>query len=89
MARLELSSHGIEESTDHGSTPDALYQLGLMYCVGRDVDVDLIEAHKWFNLAAMRGNDDARRYRFEISREMSKLQVSRAQRLAREWIATH
>jgi uncharacterized protein len=89
MARLELRSHGIEESTDYGSTPDALFQLGLMYCVGRDVELDLVEAHKWFNLAAMRGNDDAKRYRFEISREMSRPQVSRAQRLAREWIATH
>jgi len=58
-----------------------------MYCVGRDVELDLVEAHKWFNLAAMRGNEDARRYRFEISREMSKVEVSRAQRLAREWIA--
>jgi hypothetical protein len=90
MARLELASHGIEESTDYGSAPDALFQLGLLYCVGRDdVDVNLVEAHKWFNLAAMRGNDDARRYRSEISREMSKLQISRAQRLAREWIAAH
>jgi TPR repeat protein len=89
MARLELASHGIEESTDHGSTPDALFQLGLMYCVGRDVELDLIEAHKWFNIAAMRGNDSAKQYRFEISREMSKNEVSRAQRLAREWLARH
>ena len=87
MARLELGSIGLEESTDYGSAPDALFQLGLMYCVGRDVELDLVEAHKWFNLAAMRGNEDARRYRFEISREMSKVEVSRAQRLAREWIA--
>ena len=48
----ELSSHGIAESTDYGSTPDALFHLGLMYCVGRDVELDLVEAHKWFNLAA-------------------------------------
>jgi TPR repeat protein len=89
MARLELNLHGIEESTDYGATSDALFQLGLMYCVGRDVEADLVEAHKWFNLAAMRGNDDAKRYRFEISREMSKPQISRAQRLAREWIARH
>ena len=89
MARLQLSSHGIRESADYGSTPDALFQLGLMYCVGREVDVDLIEAHKWFNLAAMRGNDDAKRYRLEISREMSKLDISRAQRLAREWMKMH
>jgi hypothetical protein len=89
MARLELASHGIEESTDYGSTPDALFQLGLRYCVGRDVDVDLVEAHKWFNLAAMRGNSEAKQYRCEISRDMSKLQIARAQRLAREWIAAH
>ena len=53
------------------------------------MDIDLVEAHKWFNLAAMRGNDDAKQYRWEISREMSKMQVARAQRLAREWIAKH
>jgi TPR repeat protein len=53
------------------------------------VDIDLVEAHKWFNLAAMRGNDDAKQYRSEISREMSKIQISRAQRLAREWITKH
>ncbi|MFA5900992.1 MAG: hypothetical protein WC829_17980 [Hyphomicrobium sp.] len=89
MARLQRALHGIEESTDYGSTPDALFQLGLRYCVGRDVDLDLVEAHKWFNLAAMRGNDDAKRYRFDISREMTRIQVSRAQRLAREWLARH
>jgi uncharacterized protein len=89
MARLQLAEYGIEESTDYGSSPDALFQLGLRYCVGRDVDIDLIEAHKWFNLAAMRGNEDARQYRSEISREMSRIQISRAQRLAREWLTKH
>jgi len=89
MARLQIAPYGIEESTDYGSTPDALFQLGLRYCVGRDVDIDLVEAHKWFNLAAMRGNGDAKQYRSEISREMSRLQISRAQRLAREWLASN
>jgi TPR repeat protein len=89
MARLQLSSHGITESAGYGSTPDALFELGLRYCVGREVDVDLIQAHKWFNLAAMRGNDDAKRYRLEISREMSKPDIAKAQRLAREWMKLH
>lgn len=89
MARLDCSVHGIEESTANGVTPDALLQLGLMYCVGRDVDVDLIEAHKWFNLAALRGSEEAKRHRLEISRDMSKGEIARAQRLAREWIAAH
>jgi hypothetical protein len=88
MARLDLTSHGVQDSAAHGGTSDALFQLGLLYCVGRDVDVDLVEAHKWFNLAALRGNQDAKRHRLEISRDMTKPEISRAQRLAREWIAT-
>ena len=87
MARFDLISHGVEESASHGGTADALFHLGLLYCVGRDVDVDLVQAHKWFNLAAMRGNAEAKHYRLELSREMSKSEISRAQRLAREWTA--
>jgi TPR repeat protein len=89
MARLDFHTHGLEESATQGGTADALLQLGLSYSVGRDVDVDLIEAHKWFNLAAMRGNDEAKLHRLEIARDMSKDDIARAQRLAREWIATH
>jgi uncharacterized protein len=89
MARLDFNSHGLEQGAALAGTSDALFQLGLMYCVGRDVDVDMIEAHKWFNLAAQRGNEEAKRYRLEISRDMSKMDIARAQRLAREWIATH
>jgi TPR repeat protein len=87
MARLELNTHGPEEGAFAGGTSDALLQLGLMYCVGRDVDMDLIEAHKWFNLAALRGNEEAKRHREEIARDMSKIDVARAQKLAREWVA--
>jgi hypothetical protein len=89
MARLDLISHGVEETAPHGGTPDALFELGLNYCVGRDVEIDLIEAHKWFNLAALRGNEEAKRHRLEISKEMSRDDISRAQKLAREWMATH
>lgn len=89
MARLDFGSQGFVESAAEGGAPDALFQLGLIYCVGREVDIDLVQAHKWFNLAALRGNDDAKRYRLEISREMSKRDIASAQKLAREWIATH
>jgi TPR repeat protein len=50
--------------------------------------VNLIEAHKWFNIAAMRGNDDAKRYRLELARDMSKAEILRAQKLAREWLSS-
>ncbi len=33
---------------------DALFDLGMLYSTGRGGMVDLIAAHKWFNLAALR-----------------------------------
>lgn len=89
MARMEITSRDIVECAAQGGAPDALFELGLMYCSGREVDLDLIEAHKWFNLAAMRGNEDAKRYRLEISSEMTRAQVALAQKRAREWLAVH
>jgi uncharacterized protein len=89
MARFELSSRELVEGAAQGGAPDALFELGLMYCTGRDVEVDLIEAHKWFNLAAFRGNDAAKTYRLEIASELSKAQVAQAQRSAREWLTRH
>ena len=69
MARFDVTSFAPPEmAVAAGSTPDALCELGLLYCAGRDdVAVDLVTAHKWFNLAAIRGNDDAKRYRMEIA----------------------
>lgn len=88
MARFELASKDMVENAALSGAPDALFELGLMYCTGRDVELDLVVAHKWFNLAALRGNDDARRYRMEIASEMTKADIARAQKLAREWTAT-
>lgn len=89
MARLENSSRDIVEFAAEGGAPDALFELGLIYASGREGEQDFVTAHKWFNLAALRGNDEAKRYRLELSREMTKLQIAKAQKLAREWIARH
>jgi uncharacterized protein len=66
---------------------DALYNLGLAYSTGQGVSVDYVAAHKWFNLAAMRGSDLAKSWRAQISREMNSSQIAEAQRLAREWLS--
>jgi hypothetical protein len=57
-----------------------------MYSAGRDVPVDFIAAHKWFNLAAMRGNMEAIRLRREIADQMSGQEIAQAQRAARAWL---
>jgi len=89
MARLDLGISELIEVAAPAGGADALFQLGLMYSAGRDVEMDLITAHKWFNLAALRGNDDAKIHRMEIAREMSRIEISTAQRSAREWLRSN
>ena len=89
MARVYVASRGTTEGAVQVGAPEALFELGLKYCSGRDVDVNLVEAHKWFNLAAMRGSEDAKRYRLEIAGEMSRAEIAEAQRQAREWLQLH
>jgi TPR repeat protein len=65
---------------------DALYNLGLAYSTGQGVGVDMIAAHKWFNLAAVRGMEAAKAWRNQLAAEMAPSQIAEAQRLAREWL---
>jgi hypothetical protein len=57
-----------------------------MYSVGFDMPIDLVSAHKWFNLAAMQGNIDAIRLRREVADQMSDVEIATAQRAARDWL---
>ena len=67
---------------------DALYELGVAYSTGTGgIEVDLIEAHKWFNLAALNGSDRAQMCRAEISEEMTAREIAEAQRQARAWLS--
>jgi TPR repeat protein len=86
MARFEMT--GIE-CAPLGEAPagaDTFFALGMMYSVGRSVPIDFVTAHKWFNLAAMRGNRDAIRLRREVAEQMSQSEIARAQRAARAWL---
>ena len=71
-----------------GSADDFL-RLGLSCTTGAGSPVDLVAAHKWFNLAAMHGNKDAVRWRREIAAEMTVAEITTAQRAARDWITRH
>ena len=88
MARMTMASETAELAAQTGA-PDALFELGMLYATGKDTEADLVVAHKWFNLAALRGNSDALVHRVELAREMSMNQIAEAQRLAREWLSTH
>jgi hypothetical protein len=79
----------LECSTPREDAGRAFLELGINCTTGAAVPVDLVAAHKWLNLAAMRGNQDAVRWRREIAAEMTTAEITTAQRAAREWITTH
>jgi TPR repeat protein len=63
--------------------------MGMMYATGRDCAIDLVAAHKWFNIAAIKGSDRAAELRAELSATMNKQEIAQALREAREWMTMH
>ena len=88
MARFEMLEAGVGAM---GATAqaDILFELGMMYATGRDCDADLVAAHKWFNIAAIKGSARAAQLRAELSATMSKAEIAQALRAAREWMTMH
>ena len=86
MARFEILDSTMAPLGEGPAAGDVFFELGMMYSIGRDVPVDLVAAHKWFNLAAMKGNADAVRLRREVAGQMSDAEIGAAQRAARDWL---
>lgn len=89
MARFELLDVEGGASGHAAMTADVFFQLGMMCSTGCSAPADLVSAHKWFNIAAMRGSADATRLRREIAGEMSETEIASAQRAARDWLTSH
>lgn len=67
---------------------DAYFDLGVAFSTGsHGAMCDLVEAHKWFNLAAVGGHEEAQHCRAEVSEEMTAREIAEAQRRARAWLA--
>ncbi len=86
MARFEIPDSNAAPFGEGPAVGNMLFELGMMYSVGRDVPIDLVSAHKWFNLAAAKGNAEAMRLRREIANQMSDGEIAAAQRAARDWL---
>src|SRR5271169_18609 len=69
--------------------PDVLFERGLYWASGRSGVVNLVAAHKWFNLAALKGRADAIALRREVAELMSEVEIAMAQREARAWMTAH
>jgi TPR repeat protein len=76
-------------SVDAPESAEEMFLLGMLYSSGREIPADLVTAHKWFNLAAMKGYAEAARLRREIAAEMLDAEIGQAQRAARDWLKAH
>jgi len=72
---------------DATAIPDVLFERGLYWASGRSGVVNLVAAHKWFNLAALKGRMDAIPLRREVAEMMSEIEIATAQREARAWMS--
>jgi len=88
MARFEMldGEFGAMGTT---AQADILFELGLMYATGRDCEPDAVAAHKWLNIAAIKGSARAAELRCELAASMSKQDIAKALREAREWMTMH
>jgi hypothetical protein len=84
MTSMEIAAGGAEPAN-----AEDCFGLGMVYSAGAGVAVDLVQAHKWFNIAAMRGHKDAAQLRREVAEQMSDAEIGCAQRAARDWLKAH
>lgn len=87
MARFDMNT--MEASMGGETRADTFCNMGLMYATGRGVATDLVTAHKWLNIAAIKGSERAAALRAELARSMSKTELATALRAAREWMTMH
>jgi hypothetical protein len=89
MVHLELAAATPAVIGQGPVTVEEMFSLGMMYASGREVAVDLVAAHKWFNIAATKGHADAAQRRREVASEMQDAEIGQAQRAARDWLKAH
>lgn len=88
MAQFEAANSGMAmRGTDVRA--EALFDMGMKFATGRGCPVNLVEAHKWLNIAAIKGSERAAELRHDLAQSMTKMQLAEALRAAREWMTMH
>lgn len=88
MARLNIEDCDVSTVGIAGQA-ERLFDLGLACATGRNGAIDMVAAHKWFNIAASKGFGVAAERRSEIAEGLTKAELAAALRDARKWMARH
>ena len=67
-------------AAEQGS-PQGMSNLGLLYYEGKGLEQNYTQAYRWFNRATAKGNEEARRNRDLVAREMTSGQIALAQKM--------
>jgi uncharacterized protein len=78
-----------EDINSMNASAESCLAMGMKYCIGHGVIQNNVAAHKWFNIAAIKGNEKAKSYRLELSQEMTGSEIAEAQRQARQFLTIH
>ncbi|HEX7874523.1 MAG TPA: hypothetical protein VF475_16540 [Sphingobium sp.] len=81
-----MSTRILIESRMHDALegdPGACFDLGIAHSCGAAEETNLVEAHKWFDLAVLGGYAAAELYRARIARDMSARDRAEARRRSR------
>ena len=88
MARMDILDQQLA-TMGGDAEADIFCEMGLMYAAGRDCPLDYVAAHKWLNIAAIKGSKRAAELRADLAGSMSKTDLAEALRSAREWMTMH
>jgi TPR repeat protein len=76
------------QGAPQASSAEAAFELGMAYSSGAGgLPLDLVQAHRWMNVAALCGYRPALALRAEIAAEMEGKDIVEAQRLARATVS--
>ena len=77
----QMALFWFRQAADQGESI-AQMKLGMLHEHGPGVTQDYIEAHKWYNLSAARGEKQAAEFRDALAKQMTPAQIPEAQKLA-------
>ena len=89
MARFDFQTSESAAMMGGTARAEVFCNMGLMYATGRGCDVDLVAAHKWLNIAAIKGCARAAELRADLAATMDKADLATALRAARDWMTMH
>ena len=96
LGLLYLRGQGVDENHSEaamwmhraadGGDALSLSRLGTMYEYGRGVEQDAVTAYMWYSLGAVQGQSFAKERRNILAKNLSALEVKRAEALVSDWI---